>query len=239
MKKIFIFIFLFSNVLLASAQRQTTTVGIQVKPIFPVNFVNTGAESVVQNNVKFDLTLSSGFSAGMLIRHDFSKLVAVEGGINYVKRKYELNITDRSFEGTSFFRIVGYEIPTSLLVYAQLGEKTFMNASLGHSLDMFASDVHSYDYYFTERSFRNNLVASSVLANLGFEYRTERSGNFYIGASYHRPFAFIYTTAIDYNANGKNEEVSTNVLGNYLTMDIRYFFFDDPKKKNAPPSDEE
>lgn len=168
----------------------------------------------------------------MIIRHGFSDLLAFETGINYVKRKYDLRIDDGSFSGSSQFRVIGYEIPLSLLVYIQLGEKFFMNVSMGHSLDMFASDVQSYDYYFTQRSYRKSLFQSAILANIGWEYRTEKSGYFYLGASYHRPFSFIYASKITYTGNGKNEDIITSLLGNYLTVDLRYFFYEDPKKKN-------
>jgi hypothetical protein len=181
-----------------SAQPKLTTVGIQVKPIFPLNFVNTGAETVIQNDVKFELALNSGFSGGMLIRHGFSDLLAVESGINYVKRKYDLTITDGNFKGSSQFRIIGYEIPVSLLAYIRLGEQLFMNGSMGHSLDMFASNVQSTDSYFLHRSFRKSVIQSAILANVGWEYRTEKSGYFYLGASYHRPFTYIYTSKIRY-----------------------------------------
>jgi len=207
-------------------------VGIQVKPIFPSGLFSSGSESITRNTVQFDLGLQSGFSAGMLIRHSFNDLVAFEAGINYVKRKYDLGISDGNFTGNSEFRIISYEIPASLLAYIRLGEKFFMNASLGHSLDMFASDVQSYSDYFTHYSSRRNFFQSAVIANLGWEYRTERSGYFYLGASYHRPFGDMYNTHIRYMANGKDEEIKTTLSGNYFTIDIRYFFYEDPKKKN-------
>ena len=219
------------------AQKKVTTVGIQIKPIFPLNFVNTGAQTVIQNDVTFDLTLSSGFSGGMIIRHGFSDLLAFETGINYVKRKYDLKITDGNFKGESQFRIIGYEIPLSFLVYIQLGEKFFMNASMGHSLDMYASDVQSSGTYFSHHSIRHHLFQSSVLANIGWEYRTEKSGYIYLGASYHRPFSYIYVSRVNYERNGKDETISTTLLGNYLTVDLRYFFHEDPKKKYKPANE--
>ncbi len=241
MKKIFIFcLLLLASFVTASAQKGVTTVGLQVKPIFPLNFVNTGSQTIIQNNARFDLTLSSGFSGGMIIRHGFTDLLAFETGINYVKRKYDLRITDGSFKGDSQFRIICYEIPLSLLVYIQLGEKFFMNASMGHSLDMYASDVQSSDTYFFHRSFRKSLFQSAVLANIGWEYRTEKSGYLYFGASYHRPFSYIYVSKVKYfESNGKDETIVTEVQGNYLTIDLRYFFHEDPKKKSKPRSDDE
>ena len=79
MKKIFIFcLLLLASFVTASAQKGVTTVGLQVKPIFPLNFVNTGSQTIIQNNARFDLTLSSGFSGGLIIRHGFTDLLAFE-----------------------------------------------------------------------------------------------------------------------------------------------------------------
>jgi hypothetical protein len=238
MKKYFVFFvilfFLHTN---AGAQRKVTTVGIQVKPIFPNSFLSAGTTTVYQDNVRFDLTLASGYSAGMMVRHGFSDLLAIESGINFVKRSHELKITDGSFEGTSKFRIIGYEIPVNLLVYIRLGEKIFMNASMGPSVDMFASDVQSSDDYYSQRSYRNNIFQPAVNGNLGVEYRTLKSGFFYVGASYHQPFSYIYATEIYYRKNPV--PVIETLDGNYFTLDLRYFFYEDPKKKTPPKTEDE
>jgi hypothetical protein len=240
MKKNFIFCLLFFiSTLPLTAQHTLTTVGLQIKPIFPNSYLGTGTQSVTQNGVTFDLGLNTGFSGGMIIRHAFSDLLAFETGINYVKRKYDLKITDGSFSDSDQFRIIGYEIPVSFLVYIRLGEKFFMNASLGTSIDMFASDVESYDEYYFQHSYRTGFFLPAVLANLGWEYRTEKSGYFYVGASYHRPFTFIFDTRIRYEANGKYEKVAMNILGNYLTVDLRYFFYEDSRKKYKTPDSED
>jgi len=239
MKKNFIFfvlsVFLTTHL---TAQRKVTTVGFQIKPIFPNSFLSAGTKTIYQDNVRFDLTLASGFSAGMMVRHGFSDLLAIESGINYVKRSHELKITDGSFEGTSKFRIIGYEIPVNLLVYIRLGEKIFMNASMGPAVDMFASDVQSSDDYYEQRSYRNNIFQPAVNGNLGLEYRTAKSGYFYIGASYHQPFSYIYATEIHYPKNNTVPVIET-IDGNYFTLDLRYFFYEDPKKKTPPKNDDE
>ncbi|MCC7231893.1 MAG: hypothetical protein IT242_03035 [Bacteroidia bacterium] len=211
-------------------QKGVTTVGIQYKPIFPLSFVGTGKQVQEHASVTSELELKSGFCGGMIIRHGFSDLVAMEAGINYVKRKYRLTFRDSGFSGSSQFRIVGYEIPFSFLAYIQLGEKLFMNASMGPSFDFFASDVETYDDYFVQVSRRNQLLSVSILANIGWEWRTEKSGYLYLGASYHRPFSYTYDNTAKYNFNNKEEYFYSRLLGNYLTVDIRYFFHQDARK---------
>jgi hypothetical protein len=221
-------IFVVPNV---SAQKNVTTVGVQYKPIFPLNFLGTGKQASDAGTVRFVTEQTSGFSGGLFIRHNFSDLVGLEGGINYVKRKFTLTISDTGFVGESNFRIIGYEIPVSVVIYARIGEKLYANGSLGPSLDMFASDIITFDTYFRNNAARRSTFQGAVNANLGFEYRTEKSGSFYIGASYHRPFTFIYAQATEYKQFGKKETVYNALVGNYLTIDLRYFFHEDPKNK--------
>ncbi len=201
-----------------------------------MNFLGTGESTDEDLGVKFTQGLKSGFAGGMVIRRGFSDLLSLEAGINYVKRKYSLKIQDRDLEINSSYRIIGYEIPVSLLVYIQLGEQLYMNVSMGPSLDMFASSVQNFDSNFNQVSFRNHVMQAAVLANLGWEWRTEKSGYFYIGASYHRPFQYIYLSEIEYYIPNKlptepNAYSESELLGNYLTLDFRYFFHEDPETK--------
>ncbi|CAN5529978.1 hypothetical protein BH11BAC1_BH11BAC1_14170 [soil metagenome] len=215
------------------SQAHVTTLGIQIKPIFPIGFLGTGKQTVSVDsvNVKFDLSLKGGYNFGMLIRKGFSDLLAMEVGINYVKRKYQLDITDVDYKESSTFRIIGYEIPASLLVYIRLGEKIFMNASLGASADMYASNVESRNENHNTLTVRNQTFQAAIVANLGWEFRTESAGYFYIGSSLHRPFDYELTTRAHYKRNAKEMDVYQPLSGSYLTIDLRYFFHEDPKKK--------
>jgi hypothetical protein len=215
------------------AQKNVTTVGLQYKPIFPVSFVGTGVQTNDVDNIHFETGLSSGFSAGMVIRHCFSDLVALEGGINYVKRKYSQSVTEGSFKDQLNFQIIGYEIPVSAVIFARLGEKLFANGSLGPSCDMFPTSIVTYDNYISHVSFRNHIFNLALNGNVGFEYRTEKSGNLYLGVSYHRPFEFIYFDKLKYTNYGRETTIANFLVGNYLTIDFRYFFHEDPIKKGS------
>ena len=206
------------------SQKGVTTVGIQVKPIFPFSFLGTGKITNDKDGVHFETILKSGFSGGLIIRHNFTDLIAFESGINYVKRKYSLSISDGDFTGNSSFRIISYEIPAMLMIYSQLAEKIYINGSMGPTLDMFASDIQTSDYYFNQVSFRRKIFQPAIAANVGCEYRTENSGTIYLGASYQRPFSPIYDSVIGYFRNNKEVVVSNPLSGSYLTIDLRYFF---------------
>lgn len=212
------------------AQKSLTTVGIQYKPIFPIDFLGTGPLNNDLNNVQFKNELSSGFSFGLIIRHQFSELIAVEGGINYVKRKYSLTITDGEFQGESSFRIIGYEIPLNAMIFARVSENIFANVSLGPACDMFASSILTYDEYFTHVSSRKQIFNPAVNGNAGFEYRTKKSGTIYLGASYHRPFSYIFVDKARYTYRNKDVGAINFLEGSYLTVDLRYYFHEDAEK---------
>ena len=59
------------------------------------------------------------------------------------------------------------------------------------------------------------------------EYRTEKKGHYYFGGSLHRTGEEIarvfpeYNNAIIFN---EDEQFSLDVLGNFVTIDFRYFF---------------
>jgi len=241
-KTFFFFLFLLAHSVFLFAQKNIVTVGIQYKPIFSLDLLNTGEKSVTANGVNFAVELTSGFCGGIVVRRGITDTYSLESGINYVKRVYTLRLTDGSFTGNSKFTVIGYEIPISGLVYIPLSEKVYMNASLGISIDMFASDIYTEDYYFKNSSHRAYIFNPGVLGNIGWEYRTENAGYFYIGASYHNPFSAIYNSKIAYYRNINLDPVAVVTLplsGTYLSLDLRYFFHEDPLKKQKKKTEEE
>ena len=208
------------------SQERVSTVGIQIKPIIPVQFFDAGKQEVNQNNIQFINQPKMGLSFGMVIRKGFTDALSLETGINFLKRNYNLTINDpeNSLSETSSFRIVNYEIPVQGLVYVRLGRQMFMNVSGGFSVDIYPTPLYTYDDYFTNAVNRNNWAQISLIANIGWEYRTEKSGYFYFGASLHRPFSTMMREFVNYNGYNKNEEIIIDLTGNYLTIDIRYFF---------------
>ena len=218
----------------AVAQEKVVTAGIQFKPIFSSEFFNTGSQDATSGNVNFEISPGSGYCLGMVIRRGFSNTISLETGINYVKRNDDISINDpdSAFSIDSDFGIVGYEIPVQGLVFIQLSDEIFMDVSMGFSFDFYPSDVRTSGTNFAHYSARRSWFSPSLLANLGWEYRTEKSGYFYLGASFHRPFNFTYTSIIQYqNRELPYPEGKMELNGNYLTVDIRYFFHSDPEKR--------
>lgn len=218
------------------SQEKGTTFGFQIKPIIPVDYFNAGPQTVSDSLVEINITPKTGFSFGILIRHNFSKLFALETGISSVRRNYDVTATGltNSRSDQTDFGFVGYQVPIQGLIYIQLSEKIFMNTTAGVGLDMYPSSIKSMG----EKAILGNLtyrqfwINYSLLANLGFEYRTEEKGVFYIGASFNRPFNPIAESNYTYNYDGDNNTYLSNLLnGNYLTLDLRFFFPEKSEKK--------
>jgi len=277
MRKSVLFLILSMTVLNCWAQDgenvQTITAGIEFRPIFPIDFLKTGDQLVASDEFSIKVSPKFSFSAGMVIRYSFHKRFALETGLNFVQRNYNLDIRRDSTAGTptspagsgytskTDFTIIGYEHPIKLLVFVQLSKHIFMNAAAGLQLTFFPSDIFTSDenssstnQYFKHSSLRlgfdgkpgnDGFIHGGAVANLGFEYRTKKIGFFYLGGTYHIPFADVYSSKFGYFEDGyasTAQEVRLN--GSYLTFDIRYFFHSKPivakerkKKKKADKRD--
>ena len=102
-----------------------------------------------------------------------------------------------------------------------------MNTSGGIGIDWYPSHVQSVgeNYLLQHLSLKRYWMNFSLLANLGFEYRTEEKGRFYLGASFVNPFNAITDTKIDYYyENNRKQRYTTQLRGTYITIDLRYFF---------------
>ena len=216
-----------------NAQERVVTAGIQFKPMLPPGFFNAESAQEVVNNIEFKTEQQFGYAAGMVIRWGLTRSISLETGINFARRNYRLSIDslDNNFQTEIDYRIIGYEIPLTGLIYVQLGRQWYMNASFGASIDLFPRDFYTDDSEgYIHETVRTSWIQLAALANLGFEYRTEKSGYFYLGSSFHRPFTDMYESKI-----GEDDAVeATAVLplnGVYLTLDLRYFFHEDPQKK--------
>jgi len=233
MKKIHLFPALLLTGFLAHsyAQENIFTAGFQFRPIFPSEFFQTGTNTVSQNGIDFSISQKPGYNAGMILRRGFKKQLSFETGINYTKRNFSLAITDTTFTGRSNFTIIGYDIPVQGMIFLRMSDKIYMNTSLGLSLDMYATNVTTHASYFRHYSKYHSIFQFGALAGLGFEYRTEKSGYFYLGASYHQPFSYFYLSSILYQP--RQEIARMKLAGNFIALDFRYYFHEEamrPKK---------
>jgi hypothetical protein len=230
-KKIFaLFFYLLS--LATYCQENTTTFGIQFRPLIPMGLLKTDKLTQDLPPVTFTIQAMESFNFGMVIRKGFTKTLSLETGINIIKRNNLIRIEDHKYNRkvTDRYTILAYEIPVQGLVYVQLGRQTFMNGSAGISFDMLPSDLFTANRYYSHLSLRYNWVQVALNTNVGFEYRTKKSGYWYIGGTLHRPFHALMLSGIEYQYKELDQIANIIVTGNYLTIDLRYFFHEPPAK---------
>ena len=110
-----------------------------------------------------------------------------------------------------------------------------VHTALGVSMDFYPSDVESIVEEGSIFIFRRNWAQFGVLGNVGVEYRTDKSGIFYLGATFHRPFNDMALADLTWTYLGpptvRRFAVRTPLSGSYLTVDLRYYFHEDPERR--------
>lgn len=225
----------------AFAQQGVTTFGIQVKPVFPVSYFDPSIQ-LQRPNLQGSVTLNGGYAFGMSVRVGLTRTISLETGLGQIQRRYSFSLANDTsgYSEGSDVKYVGYEIPITALVYIRLGQNTYMNAALGLSADFYPSDVQRDILEGRIYVFRNNWAQVGILGNIGVEYRTYKSGIFYLGATFHRPFNSMATAELTYYDVARNFFPYTMrgaLNGSYLTVDLRYYFHEDPeriRRKRSP-----
>lgn len=219
----------------AKAQEGLTYFGVQFKPIIPSNLFRAGSSETVLNDATYSVDQKMGYSFGGVVRHDFKNWLSVETGISYVHRNYSAYAANGATQlrDTVSLSITGYEIPLMGLVYVKLDDQIFMDAGFGLSFDMFPSNVYNTnDDNFEFFGNRRRWINAGLITNIGWEFRTKEKGSFYIGGSYHRPFQSIYRAELSQKVGASSSPFATiDLSGNYLTVDLRYFFPGEAKDK--------
>jgi hypothetical protein len=222
----------FSQALTQNRSIPLSYFGFQFKPIFPGDFLSQSQINVNDTGFFAIFSQKYAYSFGGIVRVGLTKLISIETGINQVKRNYQVDfsLTDSNVVGQTKFGIISYDIPLNTMIYIQLSDKIFSNASLGTSFVYYPSNVGSSNlvdskYLFVAEGRRNRRFDLEVNANFGFELRTDKNGFFYIGTSAKIPFAPIFKVAAIYEySNATNKLGIGEVNGSYLAVDLKYFF---------------
>lgn len=221
---------------MTKGQKGVNLFGIQIKPIIPTDYFNAGPITISDTIVSVDIVPKVGYSFGMVVRHNFTDKLSFETGINSVRRNYNIFSFENKIQtDQTDFGFINYEIPLQGLFYIQLSKYIYMNASTGIGINWYATNVESLgeNYLIDHYSYKARWMGLSYLGNLGFEYRTKKNGTFYLGGSYVNPFSVITITTITYEYdNNFTTKLSTFLNGNYLTLDLRWFFPENKESKN-------
>lgn len=217
------------------------TFGLQFRPLIPNEFVNFREVEGTDDGLSAVWRPRPSINFGGVIRYGITRAFSIESGINLVRRNFLVDIAadDLRVSGSVRNAFVGYEIPIQGLYYVQLGDKLWMNASGGICMDMYPSNTFSAGnaqvdttfYSYEQFTSRRRWIQAAIQANYGFEYRTKSSGYFYFGATYHRPFSRMAWSEAVLRWQGGIRRSVVELSGTYFTIDLRYFFHEDPDRK--------
>lgn len=221
------------------AQQGETIFGMQYKPIVPNRFIGEYEREYNDLPVfKATSTQVFGNSLGMIFRHYFQDNLAIETGINFTKRKFDLHfeLDDSLVQavGDTMVSFVNYQIPVSALVFVRLSDEVFMNASVGVNFDFYPTEIGTsktidINNQFIQRGYRTQWIQLGANANFGFEYRTRKAGALYLGASYNQPFGNTMRFTMAWTNSASSIAVRDYIKGGFLTIDFRYYL---PVNKN-------
>jgi len=203
--------------------------GLQAKPIIPVRIFGAGPMTLSNEILEATITPLWGYSFGGVVRAVISERFAIETGLNIVRRNYRTDylIPDSSFTAQTTLGVVSYDIPINFLVYIQLSKQWYMNTSMGFSGNFYPTNVrkddNGYPHMFMTEGRRKSWVRLAFNANVGFEWRTEKAGFFYLGGSFQLPFGGIFDIAPAYKYKNTNYPIFGEMNGTYVTVDIKYF----------------
>lgn len=239
----FLLLFLFARSAgLTHAQSQKNpielTAGIELRGLFPISFFTMDSVilSEADNNFNAVYSYTGGIGFGGVIRVKFTELWNLETGIYYTRRNFEYTVRDPSvgFNESTTMSTIGYELPIKGLVYIQMGKQVFMDVALGVSADFFASDTEVQRVSYNIQTFKNAFITLGVLGSIGAEYRTEKDGYFYLGATFHQPFGDTFSTQVNYFRDNKGKAFFQNgeIDGAYFSVDFKYLFPPKPPKKD-------
>lgn len=234
MKQILIFLFSLSSTLFFSQREKFPSYfGVQFRPLFPTSMGGSKSLDLKGENYIFHLNQTTGYSFGGTVRKGITKLIAFESGLNYTQRNFNLamSLSDTNVFATDTWSFISYEIPLNALIYIQMSQEIFMNSSMGLALRFSPTDIKKITETggpnsFTNYGFYSNKIGLNLNANVGFEYRTKKSGFFYFGGSICVPFKHILNLETIHSVTKKthNTRLYGDIAGNYIALDVKYFF---------------
>lgn len=237
MKNSILFLFLvvalssWGQVIPSKKEKFPSYFGLQVRPVLPTRFIGEPVSSFTLDGFSTSLTQKIGYSFGGTVRAGLTKLLALETGINFTQRNFDISMSvpDSNVYATNDISFISYDIPVNGLVYVQLSEKFFMNASLGVAITFKPTNVGVLtlpggSFTFTHTGYVNRKTSFDLNANFGFEFRTEKSGFFYLGGSGRVPFSPLFNLAAQYKYQGYKTTIYGEIDGSFLSIDFKYFF---------------
>jgi len=192
----------------------------------------------------WDASPLTQYRFGAAVRIDFSKVFALQTGLYYHARRFQVSVGaangfQQPFDSIYFqesISYIGYELPLMALFYAQLGNYAFLNNAVGISMDFYPSSTQKLNTNSEFKIFngRNSWFIPALRACVGFEWRTENSGAFYLGGTFQRPLFALTSLFVERQEptgpiGFQTREIS--IGGSFFSIDFRYIL--PPGKQNS------
>jgi hypothetical protein len=220
----------------SAAQDIKVTFGLQLEPLIPSSLIRSSNVTAFDQGVEFSTDPMPGIAYGAHVAFWLDERISLETGINHLIRDYRITATDITdgFELPLQFTADNFEIPFTFNYHIRLGERFYMDQSLGVSLQFLPGEFQSRIlvedendnrlYEMSHISVRNYWVMPAFRGGFGFEYRTDKWGSFYAGPVY-RLFSTLYFTRILYTRGDVNvNNLDIRPTGDYFSVLFRYTF---------------
>ncbi len=212
--------------------KEKNAFGIQVKPIIPSSMFRIVTNEFTSDNIDYFIKPQAGYSLGAMIRFGLSPHFTLQTDINYIKRNFSFSLEDTSFTSEISLRVVSYEIPVLATYFVRLSRDVYMGPSAGASFQFLPTNLYSKNEVMNQLSLKRSWLSASLVANVGFEWRTEEAGYFYFGTTYNMYFKPMFNTRIEYeNAQQVTKTVYSNLKGDYFGLVFRYIFSPNNNKR--------
>jgi hypothetical protein len=214
--------------------------GLQTRVVIPSNFLGAVETNLSDQGFSSSLKQKLGFSYGALVRADFTKNITIEGGINFIQRHFNASMTYTDsiefIKDTNRLTFINYELPLTGIVKIQLGKSIFSMVGLGPAFTFKPTSVKLIDQPGGKHTFYHTgsvkKFGIDLNAQIGFEYRTKKSGFYYFGGSAKIPTSYLFNWGGKYSQQGSSNYLIdfAKVNGAFLSLDLRYYF---PKIRNS------
>jgi len=233
---VILFVFLSSSVVFCQSPKVKVPsyFGLQVKPILPTRFIGNPELTQELNGFKTVLSQRTGYSFGAVVRAGLTKTISIETGINFNQRVFniDMSLADSNLFLTNDMKYVSYDVPIKGLFYIRLADNWFMSTAIGGNISYNPTNVAVRTNTGGLAYFQHTGLARKVFfefgANVGFEFRTEKNGFFYIGGVASVPFSPIFYLRSRYTYQGyeirTDAENTGRVDGSFLSVEFKYFF---------------
>ena len=213
--------------------------GFQTRMIIPSDAIGPNSLTLTKEAFTTTIQQQTGYTFGGVVRLGLSELISIETGLNYVQRIYGITMseTDSAITAFSNMKFIQYDIPVSAVINVKLTKELYANASLGLALQNKPSSVGiitnpqgKHEFFHQGVVDIHKKISFDLISSVGFEYRTKKSGVFYLGGSARVAMAPVFLLVAKHRYVNDSQVVFGNVNGSYLSVDFKYFL---PYKRSS------